>query len=82
MKKTDFWAKNTVFFGPKAMLLGRIPIFFVTITTGHYIGKVFVLKSSHGGPFVALVVAVVSARLEAFFDFSFPSYGQWGSNVP
>ena len=44
------------------------------------------------GPFVALVVAVVLARLEAFFDFSFPSYGRfrgpailrpfWGSQGP
>ena len=48
-KRTDFWAKYTVFFDPKRLFLGHIPKFFVTTMTGHHIGKFFVLNSSHGG---------------------------------
>ena len=53
VKKTDFWAKNTVFFGPEAILLGHIPIFCYGTPYGQGFCFEMVARWAPGRPLVS-----------------------------
>ena len=49
VEKNWFLGQKYSVFWPQSHIIGTYSKFFVTIMTGHHMGKVFVLKSSHGG---------------------------------